>query len=319
MTRHRTIIRLLAVLAAAALAKGCGDGDGPIEPPPDTPRPATVAVTPASAVLSALGATVQLQAEVRDQNGEVLTDISVAWASDSPQVATVDGSGLVTAVAEGSATITASAGEATGTAEVTVAQSPDSVSVAPKEATLAAVGDTLRLTAAAFDANGHAVEAAEFSWESGDDAVATVDGSGLVTAAGDGSATITASAGEATGTAEVTVEVVAVPIWIAVTPARATLLMGDTVRLAAEVRDAAGMPIGDATVAWSSADQSVASVDRWGLVRALATGETVITATVGGTVGPGPDHRGRAFRPGCARQPLSIPPEDRRGWTGPTG
>ena len=279
MTRHRTIVRLLAVLAAAALAKGCGDGDGPIEPPPDTPRPATVAVTPASAVLSALGATVQLQAEVRDQNGQVLTDISVAWASDSPQVATVDGSGLVTAVAEGSATITASAGEATGTAEVTVAQSPDSVSVTPEEATLAALGDTLRLMAAAFDANGHAVEGAEFSWRSSDDAVATVDGAGLVTAAGDGSATITASAGEATGTAEVTVEVVAVPIWIAVTPARATLLMGDTVRLAAEVRDAAGMPIGDATVAWSSADQSVASVDRWGLVRALATGETVITAT----------------------------------------
>ena len=278
MTRHRTISRLLAVLAVLALAKGCGHDDGPIAPPPDAPRPATVAVSPASAGLSALGATVQLQAEVRDQNGRVLADISVAWASDSPTVATVDGAGLVTAVAEGNATIAASAGGATGTAKVTVKQSLDSVSVAPKEATLAALGDTLRLTAAGFDANGRAVEGAEFSWRSSDDAVAAVDGAGLVTAAGNGSATITASAGEASGTAEITVAAVAVPTWVVVTPTQATLLVGDAVRLAAEVRDATGAPVGDAAVAWSSGDESVASVDRAGLVRAVATGETVITA-----------------------------------------
>ena len=238
----------------------------------------SVAVTPDTASLGALGDTVRLSAEVFDTNGSAVAGADFSWESIDESVAAVDASGLVTAVAGGRATITASAGEATGTAEVTVTQSPDSVTVAPKEATLAALGDTLRLTAAAFDANGHAIEAAQFSWKSSDDAVATVDASGLVTAVAGGRATITASASEVSGTAEVTVAAVAVPTWVAVTPTRAILLAGDTVRLAAEVRDATGMPIGDAAVAWSSGDESVASVDRAGLVRALTTGETVITA-----------------------------------------
>ncbi|MDE0249190.1 MAG: hypothetical protein OXO56_14855 [Gammaproteobacteria bacterium] len=44
---------------------------------------------PARAELTAFGATVQLAAEVRDQNGEVVAAATVAWASNSPAVATV--------------------------------------------------------------------------------------------------------------------------------------------------------------------------------------------------------------------------------------
>ena len=119
-------------------------------------------------------------------------------------MATVDAGGLVTAVAEGVATITASAGEASGSAVVTVMQPVASVEVSPSAETIG-LGSTLQLTAEAFDENGEAVEGAEFSWESSDAAVATVDGSGLVTAAGNGTATITASAGGASGTAKITV------------------------------------------------------------------------------------------------------------------
>ena len=68
MSRHRTIIRLSAVLAVVALAKGCGDGESPTTPPtPEPARPTTVTVSPATAELTALGETVQLTAEVRDQ------------------------------------------------------------------------------------------------------------------------------------------------------------------------------------------------------------------------------------------------------------
>ena len=241
--------------------------------------PEAVSVSPEEATLAAVGDTVRLTAAAFDANGHAVEGAEFSWESSDEAVAAVDGAGLVTAVAGGSATITASAGGAGGTAEVTVRQSPEAVSVSPEEATLAAVGDTVRLTAAAFDANGHAVEGAEFSWESSDEAVAAVDGAGLVTAVAGGSATITASAGGARGTAEITVAAVAVPTWVVVTPTQATLLVGETVRLAAEVRDATGMPVADAAVAWSSADESVASVDRAGRVRAVATGETVITAT----------------------------------------
>ena len=119
----------------------------------------------------------------------------------------VDGSGLVTGVGEGTATITASSGSAQGTAAITVVsvtQLVASVEVSPSAETIA-VGETLQLTAGAVDANGQAVAGAEFSWESDDHAVATVDGSGLVTGVAEGTATITASSGSAQGTAAITV------------------------------------------------------------------------------------------------------------------
>ncbi len=79
-----------------------------------------------------------------------------------------------------------------------------SVVVSPSEETIA-LGNTLQLTAEAFDESGHAVAEVEFSWESSDAAVATVDASGLVTGVAVGTATITASAGSGQGTAEITV------------------------------------------------------------------------------------------------------------------
>ena len=122
MTRHRTLIRLSAALAGVALVWACG-GDSPTVPPtPEPARPATVTVSPATADLTALGATVQLTAEVRDQNARVMAGATVTWSSGDTSVATVDASGLVTGVAEGAATITASAGSASGSAVVTVAQ-----------------------------------------------------------------------------------------------------------------------------------------------------------------------------------------------------
>ena len=204
MIRHRTMIRLYAVLAAVASVKGCGDGDGPTEPP-EAPRPMTLTVIPLTAELNALGATVQLAADVRDQNGGVVAGATVTWQSSTPAVATVDGSGLVTAAGNGEATVTARAGGASGTAVVTVMQSPDSVAVSPAEAAISALGGTLQLAADAFDANGHAVAGANFEWESSDAAIATVDASGLVTGVANGTATITARAGEAEGLAEVNV------------------------------------------------------------------------------------------------------------------
>jgi len=62
--------RLAVVLLAGLVwAPGCGDGAGATGPPPSEPqRPTAVTVSPATAQLSALGATVRLTAEVRDQD-----------------------------------------------------------------------------------------------------------------------------------------------------------------------------------------------------------------------------------------------------------
>ena len=128
MNRPRILVLAAAGISAALLTHACGDG--PAEPPPppprpDPPRPTTVTVTPATAAVAALGATVQLRAEVRDQNGRQMLGVTVMWASTNTSVATVDASGLVTGVANGEATVTATASPASGSATVTVMQSPD--------------------------------------------------------------------------------------------------------------------------------------------------------------------------------------------------
>ena len=280
MRPRRTLIRLSAMVAAVALAAGCGDGGG--EPPtaPDPPRPTTLTVSPATVELGALSATAQLSAEVRDQNGNAMTGAAVAWASSNASVATVDASGLVTAVGNGMASVTATSGGASGAAVVTVMQAPDSVVVAPAEATFAALSDTVRLEAEAFDANGHVVDGAEFSWASGDTSVATVDASGLVTAVGNGTASVTATARGAAGAAAVTV--MQVPVSVAVTPAEATIAaLSDTVRLEAEAFDVNGHVVDGAEFSWESDDPSVATVDASGLVTAVGNGTASVTATAG--------------------------------------
>ena len=70
--------------------------------------------------------------------------------------------------------------------------------MSPDKATLFAVGDTVRLTAVALDANGHDVAGVVFEWSAGDEAVVTVDHDGLVTAVGHGTTQVQAAWGQDT-------------------------------------------------------------------------------------------------------------------------
>ena len=127
MIRRRILIALLGGLPALVGIVGCDDSGSASSPsttpapaPPPPPTPTTVTVTPETAELMSPGATLQLAAEVRDQNGQVMTGVSVTWASSDERTARVDEAGLVTAVAGGRATITATAGEVSGTTEIMV-------------------------------------------------------------------------------------------------------------------------------------------------------------------------------------------------------
>ena len=146
MNRRRTTAFAIMALFVAAWAYACGDGA--VEPPPaDPPRPTTVTTNPGTARLASLGTTVQLSAEARYENGNAMTGTTMAWNSSDAAVANVDPSGLVTAVAEGSAAVTVTAGAASGTAAVTVEQVPAEGAVEPAARTLVALGDLV--TAAA--------------------------------------------------------------------------------------------------------------------------------------------------------------------------
>ncbi len=237
-------------------------------------------VSPSAGTLVSFGETLQLNARPLDANNNLIPGVSVDWSSADESVATVDGNGLVTAVGNGSADITARGGGSTATAAVTVAQRAARIDVSPSARTFPALGDTVRVTAEAFDANDNAVVDAEVQWSSTDQAVAAVDSTGLVTAIGNGSATIAATVGAASGAAEITVSQVLVGVGIV--PANTTFFaLGDTVRLVAAGRDANGHPMGSFSFTWSSENEAVATVDSNGLVTAVRTGGTDILAVSG--------------------------------------
>ena len=149
------------------------------------PAPTTIAVMPDSATLTALDDTIRLTADVSDQLGRPIAP-TVVWSSGDTSVVTVDSTGLAVAAGPGEATVTATAGAVSDSSRLTVDQAVSTVRLAPVADTLKALGDTLRMTAAGFDANGHPLEDSTFTWSSSDESVVTVDETGVVTAAGNG-------------------------------------------------------------------------------------------------------------------------------------
>ncbi|HXQ29973.1 MAG TPA: Ig-like domain-containing protein [Gemmatimonadales bacterium] len=134
---------------------------------PGSSEPTLVATTivlspPSVPALAAIGATVRLAATVNDQNGNALAKSTVSWATSTPGVATVDGTGLVTAVANGSAQITATSGTARDSLSVTVAQVPVQVLKVSGDSQSGIVGQPLGqpLVVLVNDANAHAVAGA---------------------------------------------------------------------------------------------------------------------------------------------------------------
>ena len=204
--RSHRLARLRTGTATALLACALAAcGDDPVEPEPVVPVATSIEVAPGSATLTSIDETVQLSATVRDQTGQTMAGASVDWSSGAVEVAVVDGSGVVTASGDGTATITATSGAASGSATVTVRQEAATVTVSPETMAFTAIGQTMQFSAEAADANGNYVEAASTSWSTDNEAVATVDDAGLVTATGGGTATITATVGSASAGAAVEV------------------------------------------------------------------------------------------------------------------
>ena len=143
---------------------------------------------------------------------EDATDKTVTWSSSDEAVATV-ADGHVTAVAKGSAVITATAGDCSATCAVAVGQKVIPVSGITLDKTELELngGETAQLTATVTpeDATDKTV-----TWSSSNEAVATVSADGLVKAVAGGEATITAAAGDCTATCKVTVAAASYDSWL---------------------------------------------------------------------------------------------------------
>jgi hypothetical protein len=196
--RMQKLFRSLIAIGSLAGLVACGD-DVSITPPPDP----DLAISGAPVTAIQVGARVQLSA-----------NLPATWATSNAAVATVDGTGLVTAVAAGTASITAtSTADVNKKATVTItvtAPAVRSVTVSPNAVTMNPGGTQ------GFVANVDADPgvARTVTWTSSNTAVVTVTSAGVATAVAPGAATITATSTANTsvlGAASVTVRTPTAP------------------------------------------------------------------------------------------------------------
>ncbi|HKE90007.1 MAG TPA: Ig-like domain-containing protein, partial [Gemmatimonadales bacterium] len=159
------------------------------------------------------------------------------------------------------------------------------VEVSPQSATVA-VGATLQLSAATFEAGGEILTGRTIVWASDAPGVATVSSAGLVTGVTVGSATISATSEGVTGTSSIAVVATAEPVAsVEVTPGSSNIVVGGTVQLTATPKDGKGQPLTGRTITWATNASLIATVSSSGLVAGVATGTATITATSEGVSG----------------------------------
>jgi hypothetical protein len=223
-----------------------------------------------TATTIAAGSSETLTATVQPSNA---TNKAVTWSSDNTAVASVNGSGQVTAHAAGTATITVTTEDGNHKANCTVtvesAANPVTGVALNKNATALIVGgsETLLATIQPSNATNKAV-----TWSSSDSAIASVNGSGLVTALSEGTATITVTTDDGNHKANCTVTVSA-PISVTVSPKTATTTIGGTVFFTAEVTGG----LGNQNVAWTATGGTITPEGVYTAPAALGT--YIVTAT----------------------------------------
>lgn len=205
------------------------------------------------------------------------TDSLVYWSSGNTAVATVDGSGSVTAIGAGNATITVTTVNgktASCLVNVRTKVIPVSSVTLDKSSADLYVDDSVALTATVSpeDATEKTV-----TWVSSNTEVATVDGNGVVTAVGAGTAVITAASGDKAAAFAVTVTTRPVAVTsVTLDKTEAGLQEEDTLTLSATVLPADAT---DKSITWVSSDEGVATVSSTGIVTAKAAGTATITVT----------------------------------------
>ncbi len=187
-------------------------------------RGATVALTVPRSNLVGTGDQVQLIAEAQD-GGTPIGGVVFTWESSAPGIVDVDANGLVEAVGQGSATVTATAsGGASNFTTITV-QIPAEVVVSPTGATLTSSGATQPYTAQVLDEDSKVISPAQapaISWSSLHTGIATIGSvSGIAVAGFTGQAVIAATADGITGYGLLTVSYAGaqpVSVWDTIMP-----------------------------------------------------------------------------------------------------
>jgi len=273
-------------------------GGGAVSPPPPGPPPPPTGPDlyggqppgsgPAAALRLEPGVIYLLPSEntrvsprALKEDGSAAAPVNVNWTSLRTDVASVDQSGNVVALAPGQGTIQATApGGLTATAPVVVQQADFTVREAGAGSPLMLSPgdlDTLHVIVAAQ--NNRTVNPLVLQWASNDQSVARVSLAGVVTAAGPGKATLSVSGLLQNKSIEVSVHKVVDKL--SVRPPRApdvAVPLTGTAKFDAQALTADNTPVPEAPLRWSVADPAIASFDpQTGLLTGRAVGKTQFT------------------------------------------
>ena len=245
-------------------------------------EPEEVIVEPASSVidLSSMNRTVQLTAKILPETANVYTNIT--WTSSDTNVATVNETGFVTGISNGTVTITAKAENGVaGTSTITVQTSPTGLNLNAVSAVL----DRSHVPELQLEVVSYMPETANVgtnvTWVSSDTSVATVDETGFVKGIKNGNATITATT-ENGKTATCRIVVVTTITDIRLSSNREVLNDGDNINLTAYIKPDDGTCTEDVT--WTTSDTSVVKLTTSGAnnvtcnIQSLKAGVVTITA-----------------------------------------
>lgn len=260
---------------------------------------ASVSISP-SPIAPTVGEQIQLTATASNAYGTVLPNRTITWSSSNSSVATVSASGVLSAVATGSAKITAVCENKRSALSFTVAPAGtpapvDSGSTAPivtvglVTVTLSPssilVGQTATASAVVQDLSGIVLTDRPVSWTSSDASVASVSDAGVVSGIKAGSAVITASVdGKAASAVVVVSNPVLAPKSITVL-APSPLKIGQIAQSTAIVKDANGTIIPEATVLWTSSPSNVVAVSANGATLGESVGTGTVSASLSGLSG----------------------------------
>jgi hypothetical protein len=241
-------------------------------------------ITPATLFMS-VGSSLQLQAIATLSDGSTREmNANVAWSLQGTGIATVSSAGMVTADQVGAATILAQTSGFTASASLTVAP-VSALNIVPATLSLAP-GTSSQLQAIATLSDGRMQDlTAIIAWSSTQPGIASVSSGGLVTALQVGSTTILAGGNGVTGSVSLTV---AAPTALNIVPSPLSMVLGSSSQLQAMATLSDGTTeniTGTGTVAWSSAQPGIASVNSGGMATANQVGATTILAEAGGVTG----------------------------------
>jgi phage tail sheath protein FI/uncharacterized protein YjdB len=254
-----------------------------------TPVLQAVSITSSQPAPIPSGLTQQLTPTWTNSDGSSTAPGSITWSSSNSSVATVNSTGLVTAVAPGTCVITVRSGIVSESILFTVTAAPlTSLVVSPvgtgASPVIVGINEKQQFSAVARYADGSSQDVTDSAvWTTGFNAgtEASLSSTGLLTGIGNGSNQVTATFGGGSGqTQSVNVTIQAAVLSVGVLPAGPVeILPAGPIAFSLEAAFSDNTFGALSGVTWNSSNPGVATIDSGGNATLIAAGTTVITAT----------------------------------------